>query len=513
MNDWTSGYVADIDYTYGYYQELNPLRSAFGLTFSGIKAPKIRTACELGFGQGISTNLHAAATDIEWWGTDFNPAQAGFARELAETSGANCHLFDESFEDFCSRDDLPGFDYIGLHGIWSWISDENRELIARFIRNKLNVGGVLYMSYNTQPGWANFIPLRHLLTLHAGRVGSGGLGTASKVEGSLKFMEELLAIDPMFAKLNPNSKERFNKLTTQDRHYLAHEYFNKDWQPMHFAETASILRNSKVDFACSANFLDYFDSVNLQKPQREMLSKITDPILKQSIFDFTINQTFRKDYWVRGPRKISNVDKALTMRDEEIVLASHAPDISLKFPGAQGEVTMNESVYKPILSVLQDHKPLTILELMQEAGKEIKDLKLGTVLEAVFILASKGHVVTTQEQKSSKTVKAQCKKLNDHLVNLARKKDDINWLASPLTGGGHHVPRFQQLFLLARRQGATSVEDMANSVMQVLKANGEKIVKDDKALETAEENLTELRLRSEEFANKYLPILQALKIE
>jgi hypothetical protein len=27
MSDWTSGYVADIGYTYGYYTELNPLRT------------------------------------------------------------------------------------------------------------------------------------------------------------------------------------------------------------------------------------------------------------------------------------------------------------------------------------------------------------------------------------------------------------------------------------------------------------------------------------------------------
>ena len=26
MSDWTEGYVAEIDYTFGYYSELNPLR-------------------------------------------------------------------------------------------------------------------------------------------------------------------------------------------------------------------------------------------------------------------------------------------------------------------------------------------------------------------------------------------------------------------------------------------------------------------------------------------------------
>lgn len=39
MLEWTSGYMADIDYTFGYYPELNPLRlkPAFlnaGLVFS-----------------------------------------------------------------------------------------------------------------------------------------------------------------------------------------------------------------------------------------------------------------------------------------------------------------------------------------------------------------------------------------------------------------------------------------------------------------------------------------------
>ena len=62
MNDWTSGYVADIGYTYGYYPELNPQRVKLAFLKAGLVAPNIRTACELGFGQGISTNIHAAAS-------------------------------------------------------------------------------------------------------------------------------------------------------------------------------------------------------------------------------------------------------------------------------------------------------------------------------------------------------------------------------------------------------------------------------------------------------------------
>lgn len=123
MNDWTAGYVADIGYTYGYYTELNPQRARLAFLYQGLVFPEIGSACELGFGQGLSANLHAAASVVQWYGTDFNPSQAGFARELATASGAGAQLYDEAFAEFAQRTDLPDFDFIGLHGIWSWKRD------------------------------------------------------------------------------------------------------------------------------------------------------------------------------------------------------------------------------------------------------------------------------------------------------------------------------------------------------------------------------------------------------
>ena len=143
MNDWTSGYVADISYTYGYYSELNPNRSRLALLTNGIPCNNIKAACELWYGQGVSANIHASASTSKWFGTDFNPSQAGFAQELAQISENQAKLFDEAFAEFCNRDDLPDFDFIGIHGIWSWISDANREILVDFISRKLKVCGLL----------------------------------------------------------------------------------------------------------------------------------------------------------------------------------------------------------------------------------------------------------------------------------------------------------------------------------------------------------------------------------
>ena len=52
MQDWTSGYVSDLSYTYGYYIELNPFRLRMAFLNAGLVFPEFDTACELGFGQG-----------------------------------------------------------------------------------------------------------------------------------------------------------------------------------------------------------------------------------------------------------------------------------------------------------------------------------------------------------------------------------------------------------------------------------------------------------------------------
>jgi len=191
-------------------------------------------------------------------------------------SGAQ--LFDEAFDAFCSRPELPEFDYIGLHGIWSWISDENRSVIVDFVRRKLKVGGVLYISYNTQPGWAAMVPMRDLLTEHAEVLGSNGAGIVSRIDSALAFADQLLA----------------------------------------------------------ANTLDAIDAVNLTAEQQTLLAGIPDPMFRQAVRDFCVNQQFCKDYWVKGARKLSALEQLEALRAQRVILAQPRADVSLKVTGQPG---------------------------------------------------------------------------------------------------------------------------------------------------------------------------------
>ena len=223
MANWTAGYAADVDYTFGYFKELNPLTIKLALIDAGIQPPEVQAACELGFGQGISVNIHAAGSSTKWVGTDFSPSQAGFAQDLAKASENQAQLYDQAFAEFSQRDDLPDFDFIALHGIWSWVSDENRKILVDFIARKLKVGGALFISYNGPAGWANMLPIRHLLNQHAEHMASQGSNSVEKVQNAFEFAEQLLAINPGYLQANPQARKSFDIVKNQDPVYLAHE--------------------------------------------------------------------------------------------------------------------------------------------------------------------------------------------------------------------------------------------------------------------------------------------------
>jgi SAM-dependent methyltransferase len=170
MSSWAEGYVTEIGYTYGYYGELVPSRLAFACLTKGVGAPGLNAEpfrlLELGCGQGLSANIIAAANPhIDYTAVDFNPAHIAGASALARDANTpNVHFREASFEEIATDETLGEFDVITLHGIYTWVSTENREHIIRIVRDKLKTGGLLYVSYNCYPGWAPLAPIRRLFT-------------------------------------------------------------------------------------------------------------------------------------------------------------------------------------------------------------------------------------------------------------------------------------------------------------------------------------------------------------
>ncbi|MET3666169.1 class I SAM-dependent methyltransferase [Caulobacter sp. 1776] len=507
--EWNAGYVTDVNYTFGYYGELNPLRCRLPLLLVGRHAPKIENACELGFGQGLSVSIHAAAQPgIKWYGTDFNPSQAAFASEMVRLAGAEAMLYDEAFADFCNRKDLPDFDFIGLHGIWTWISDENRGVLVDFIRRKLRPGGVLYISYNTLPGWSASAPIRHLMKRHADVMGAPGQGIIGQTDAALGFIDQFLALEPLYAKANPGAVERVTQIKGQDRKYLAHEYMNRDWRPMYFADVENWLGNAKVSFASSAYTLDNLYELNMTADQVDFMRAVPDVSLRETIRDYCTNQQFRRDYWLRGVRAVVGHEQIAALREERIVMTFAKEDVPTKVRGVIGEAGLIDEIYKPIFEFLMDHKPHTILELEMYVGKTVNFSQLSSALSILLGLGVVHPAAPGQDQAKAKT---RTNALNKAISRRSLSVGDIAYFASPVTGGGVPAARFNQLFWLSKQSGGKTPNDWATFAWQLLQAQSQAIIKDGVTLQ-GDDNLVELRSQAEQWGAKILPVWTALGI-
>jgi hypothetical protein len=351
------------------------------------------------------------------------------------------------------------------------------------------------------------MPLRHLLTEHANVMGARGGGIVPRIGGAIEFAERLMALSPGYAKAVPAAVDRLKKIKDSNRNYLAHEYFNRDWLPMHVSTLAHWLEPAKLSYACSADYLG-LNAINLTAEQQTFLAEISDPVMRETARDYMTNQQFRKDYWVKGPRKLNPLERLEQLRALRVVLSTHRPDVPMKVAGALGEAGLSEAIYGPLLDLLADHQTHTVAEL--EGLLAPKPVTLAQLIQACMLLLGAGHLHLAQEGAAQAAARPRTQRLNARLMEIARGSGEVSYLASPVTGGAVALGRFQQLFLQAHARGLQKPADWAQWVWDTLRLQSQKIVKEGRTLETEQENLDELRRQAEEFARKQWPAAQAL---
>jgi SAM-dependent methyltransferase len=161
------GYVADVPYVPLFVRELAPAWLDHVALVSGIAPPDRREGfawCDLGCGFGRTAAIFAATHPLgRFHGIDMMSAHIDQARRFAADCGiSNAHYHAADFAA-ASGMDLPRFDYIVAHGVYSWVSVESRAALRAFIDRHLNPGGLVYLSYNALPGRAADLPFQRLV--------------------------------------------------------------------------------------------------------------------------------------------------------------------------------------------------------------------------------------------------------------------------------------------------------------------------------------------------------------
>jgi hypothetical protein len=515
--DWSQGYAASVDYMHEYVRDIAPVHLHYALTARQQRASVGRPMryLELGFGQGLSLNIHAAANEGEFWGIDVMPSQTANARDFAtsfETLGhaTPVRVFDDGFAEFLRRDDVPMFDVITAHGVWSWVSEANRQLMVDVLAQKLLPGGAVYMSYNVLPGWSAMVPIQKLLQRHAQSQSPAGSPMPDKVNSALGFMRTLGGVNARYLQAHPVVMENIGRMGQAISAYVAHEYFGDHWQPMMFADIADAMTPAKLSFACSAHLPEHVDEVNVSADQGALLATLADAAMRETVRDFCTNQQFRKDIWVKGLRPLTPIEQFQAVRVMRFALMTRPADVTGHVGGSMGSAGIFEPLLQGLLSAFtrKDLAPLSL----EEIGALLPQLQLPEIFRGLTLLAAAGHVQPAHGPATTRNVQARCAALNEAILLQALSHDGIGHLASPVTGGGVAVNRIEQLFLRALRAGHSTATDLAQEAWRVVAANGQKLRLDGKSMKTPDENIAELTRRATEFLTKRLAVLRALMV-
>lgn len=507
----TPGPYAELDYTAGYYHELGPAHLRFCGLIAGVDVavPDAPKYLELGMGQGVSLAVHAAANDGDWWGVDLLPSHVEHARDLAKASGGAPHLFAESFADFAARDQ-PMFDAITLHGVWSWVSDDSRRIIVDLIRDRLAPGGAVYLSYNSQPGWASRSPVRHLMKLGHDRLANPAAGPKARIETALEFMEDVAAADGRFFAENRPAASHAASLRKTGARYLGHEYLNADWHVPYFSDVAEALSEAGLTFVGSARLLDRVNALHLPPAGVALLDRQKDPVVRESVRDFLVNQQFRPDVFARDARPLSEAEQKARFDAQAFVLVCGLDEIDFQLTGAQGEVVLSEATYGPLAMALaaEDFRPKTTAELMTAPG--VSGLRRPDVVAALINLVGMG--VLRPARAFTAEIRARCEGHNRLVLERAVTGPHLKHMASPVVGGGVLTPRSAQLFLRAWLAGARTTEEIAASVWEVFQQTNERAVRQGREVVGREDNLAALGDMARRFIDQTAPLYRALAI-
>ncbi len=361
MQAWMEGYESDIEYTIGYYREQEPEFLNLCLITQGVKPIDIEqgfTYCELGCGFGLTSLVMAANyPQGRFYAIDFNPTHIAYARYLAKEAGLNNIVFlEKSFAEIDSDSALlPECDYIVLHGIFTWVSDENRQHIINICSKKLRSGGLVYNSYNAKPGWSLGEPIQKLM-INAGKMFAGN--SVERFEKAVDLVDNFFKLDSRYLAINPSSiNSTINLLKSRNKHYLIHEYFNEGWRAFYFPEIIDYLAPAKLSFAGEANVTSAYTLSLLPEEPRKFLAGIKDKTIQELFKDVLLNTVFRKDIYLRGHKFDLDIyqQRELLRKYKWALKKKLLPEKkeNLKFNLPIGEVNGKPEIYKNIINQLE----------------------------------------------------------------------------------------------------------------------------------------------------------------
>lgn len=328
--------------------------------------PALRDARVLEIGCGDGANLLPLAyhrPDCRFVGIDASSVEIEDARSSAQRLGLeNVALHAADVTRIGGQ--LGTFNYILAHGVMSWVSDAVRDAIFALCREQLAPQGLLYLSYNTNPGWLARGLVRAVMSgvAGAGKPLRQRAGEAVSRADALRL--PLQEIEHPYAQLLSRELARVHQV---DESYLIHDYLSEHNRPYWFREFASLAAGFGFHYLAEAAFTqpDYRVPPELSECAAALAS---DPLEVEALIDVLWYRQHRASLFCRDGEVSRR--RAETLAPETFTVASGLravpdavslePDVPVDFTGYfEPEVCLEiaDPAAKAALVALAPHWP------------------------------------------------------------------------------------------------------------------------------------------------------------
>ncbi|MER2539458.1 MAG: class I SAM-dependent methyltransferase [Azonexus sp.] len=425
---WSEGYMADTEYTSHYFAELAPPLLDLAALTAGVMPPERENGrfryCELGCGNGMTTNILAACyPNAEFVGIDFMPVHIANSRRAAKRGGLkNARFLELSFAD-AAKEDLGQFDYIVAHGVYSWVSPQNRQEMVEFYRRFLAPGGLIYLSYNTNPGWLGISPVQKVVSEYA-RTLRGP--SPARTQAGFEFSAKLLNLGAAAFKLYPGASQQIEKAPTQPANYLSQEYLNEAWYPLYVTDVFRELAPAKLEYVASATLAENDFRFLMTDELAAVVREQPTEELRQLVKDITINARFRRDIYSKGGRRLSGLDQRQMLKERSFALIKNAEEVNFNITYLTRQLSVDTPSARAIVAALAGGTK-TLGELMIQATGAQDSLRV--TLEVLLALCIGGWVQPVDRKQSIGS------EMNRSLTAAALEDTACNTVATTLGGG------------------------------------------------------------------------------
>lgn len=329
------------------------------------KAKVLELGCSMG-GNIITQALYYP--DAEFVGIDLSGRQVAQGNAIIEKMGLENVRLEE--KDILTIDESFGkFDYIIVHGIWSWVPDAVKDKIFSICRNNLTEHGIAYISYNVYPGWKRQEQLREIMYFAGRDVLEEPLEARTrKGLDALKALAEILENDKGLG--GGGKLPAMQKILNHNFYYIAHEYMEAFNDPIYvngFIEWANRHRLAYIgDTDLHASFVSW-----MAEHTRERILALAggDYIAKEFYSDILSDRQFRRSLLCRE-------EVGDTVRRDESVAVEVIE--SLNFRPARGETINfdeNDTLLSGIRDVMKTGEPFKTEDVAENLARRFPGLE------------------------------------------------------------------------------------------------------------------------------------------